>query len=140
MRFAAALLLATCGPAAAWANSEGDLPLQTMTMDEIMKARAAGTGCAWSSGSGRTVRVAMKKDRGAVKRDGRIIALRPAADAKEAFPYTYHRWTGGGMLISIRDSGRRIEQGYEHVETVAKLTLTENGRSRSWRGRLSCGS
>lgn len=140
MRFAAAFLLASCGPTAAWANPKGDLPLQTMTMDEIMQARAAGTGCAWLGGEGRTLRVAMKEDRGAVKRAGRVIRLVPAAGAKEVFPYTYHRWRGEGMEIAIEDSGRLVGQGTEHLETTAKLTLTENGRSRSWQGRLSCGS
>lgn len=140
MRFAAALLLTLCGPAAAWASPEGDVPLQTMTMDEIMQARAAGTGCAWLGGEGRTLRVAMKEDRGAVKRAGRVVRLVPAAGAKEVFPYTYHRWTGEGMEIAIEDSGRRVGQGTEHVETISKLTLTVDGRSRSWQGRLSCGS
>lgn len=33
--------------------------------------------------------------------------MRPAASAEEVFPYTYHRWTGGGMDVSIENSGRR---------------------------------
>lgn len=116
------------------------LPLEIMTFDEVVRAHAAGTGCTWLGGKGFTRRVAMKEDRGVVKRGGRIIALQPAAGAKEVFPYTYHRWTGGGMGISIEDSGKRVGRGYEHVETVATLTLTESGRTRSWRGRLNCGS
>ncbi|WP_294200180.1 hypothetical protein [uncultured Sphingomonas sp.] len=75
-----------------------------------------------------------------MKRNGRIVAMRPAASAEEVFPYTYNRWTGGGMDVSIENSGKEIGRGPQHVETVATLTLTENGRSRSWQGRLSCGS
>ena len=116
------------------------IPLETMTLRDVMAARTAGTGCAWLGGRGFTRRVAMKEDRGAVKRNGRIVAMRPAASAEEVFPYTYHRWTGGGMDVSIENSGKEIGRGPEHVETVATLTLTENGRSRSWQGRLSCGS
>jgi hypothetical protein len=116
------------------------IPLETMTFEEVAFARAAGTGCTWRGGAGFTRRVAMKEDRGAVKRDGRILRLRPAADAREVFPYTFHHWIGGGMGISIKDSGKEIGRGPEHVETLATLTITEEGRSRSWRGRLNCGS
>lgn len=116
------------------------LPLETMTFDEVVSARAAGTGCTWLGGSGFTRRMSMKEDRGAVKRNGRIIALHPAAGAEEVFPYTFHRWSGGGMNVSIENSGREVRRGPEHVETIATLTLIESGRSRSWPGRLSCGS
>lgn len=111
-----------------------------MTFDEVVRAHAAGTGCTWLGGKGFARRVAMKEDRAVVKRGGRVISLQPAVGAKEVFPYTYHRWTGGGIDISIEDSGKRVGQGYEHVETVATLTLTENGNTRSWLGRLNCGS
>ena len=116
------------------------LPLETMTFDEVVRAHAAGTGCTWLGGKGFTRRIAMKEDRGVVKRGGQIITLQPAAGAKEVFPYTYHRWTGSGMDIAVEDSGKRIGRGYEHVETIATLTLTEDGRTRSWPGRLNCGS
>lgn len=116
------------------------LPLETMTFDEVVRAHAAGTGCTWLGGKGFTRRIAMKEDRGVVKRGGQIIMLQPAAGAKEVFPYTYHRWAGSGMDIAVEDSGKRIGRGYEHVETIAMLTLTEGGRTRSWPGRLNCGS
>jgi hypothetical protein len=128
------------------ATAQGDahhmsaIPLETMTFEEIAAARTAGTGCTWLGGRGVTRRVAMKEDRGAVKRDGMIVTLRPAAGAKEVFPYTYLHWTGGGFDVSIVNSGKEVGRGPEHVETMATLTLTKNGRSRSWRGRLSCGS
>ncbi|MEN2749134.1 hypothetical protein [Sphingomonas sp. T9W2] len=116
------------------------MPLQTMTFDEIQAAGAAGTGCTWLGGDGLTVRVAMKEDRGAVKRQGRIIRLRPASGAPEVFPYTYHHWQGGGMDIQIRDDKKVVGRRYEHVETTALLILSEKGRRESWQGRLDCGS
>lgn len=116
------------------------MPLQTMSFDEIVAAKAAGTGCTWVGGRDLTVRLAMKEDRGAVKRRGRVVRLRPAPQASEAFPYTYHRWQGGGMDIQIKNNGKVVGRGEEHVETIASLTLREGARSRSWQGRLSCGS
>ncbi len=116
------------------------MPLQTMTFDEILAAKAAGTGCTWLGGSSLTLRMAMKKGRGAVKRGGRIVRLHPVSGAEGHFPYTYRHWRGGGMNIVIADSGRSTATGPEHVETIATLTLHESGRRRSWRGRLSCGS
>jgi hypothetical protein len=116
------------------------LPLETMTFEEVASAQAAGTGCTWLGGSGSTRRVAMKEDRAVVKREGKIVVLRPAAGAREVFPYTYHHWTGGGMDVSIENGGNEVGRGPEHVETMATLTLEEGGRSRSWPGRLNCGS
>jgi hypothetical protein len=121
-------------------SRSGAIPLESMTIDEVVRAGAAGTGCTWLGGSGSSRMVAIKEDRGAVKRGGIIIALRPAAGSKEMFPYTYRRWNGGGMAIAIEDSGKEIGRGPEHVETVATLRLAEKGRSQSWRGRLNCGS
>lgn len=133
-------LIASPATARVEARRASAIPLETMTFDEVASARAAGTGCTWLGGRGFTRRVAMKEDRGVVKRGGMIVRLRPAADAVEVFPYTYHHWTGGGMDVLIVNSGKEVGRGPEHVETMATLTLTENGRSRSWRGRLSCGS
>lgn len=121
-------------------SRSGAIPLDSMTIDEVVRAGAAGTGCTWLSSSASTRMVAMKENRGVVKRGGKIIALRPAAGSKEMFPYTYRSWIGGGMGIVIEDSGKLIGRGAEHVETVATLRLAEKGRSRSWRGRLNCGS
>lgn len=121
-------------------SSPMPLPLQTMTFTEILTARAAGTGCTWRGGKGATVRVAMKEDRGAVKRRGQIIRLRPAPGAPEVFPYTFHHWQGGGMDIRITDLGKTVGRGYEHVETTALLTLRQGERRWSWQGRLICGS
>lgn len=121
-------------------SRSGGIPFESMTIDEVVRAGAAGTGCTWLSSSASTRMVAIKEDRGVVKRGSKIIALRPAAGSKEMFPYTYRSWTGGGMEIAIEDSGKQIGRGPEHVETVATLRLAEKGRSQSWRGRLNCGS
>ncbi|MFE8585808.1 hypothetical protein ACFX59_17100 [Sphingomonas sp. NCPPB 2930] len=133
-------LIAPFAATRAYAQRVSAIPLETMSFEEMAAARAAGSGCTWLGGKGFTRRVAMKEDRGAVKRDGRIVMLRPAADASEVFPYTFHHWVGGGMDILIKNSGKEVGRGPEHVETLATLTLTEEGRSRSWRGRLNCGS
>jgi len=132
--------IAPCAAARGDMHRTSAIPLETMTFEEVASAQAAGTGCTWLGGMASTRRIVMQKEREAVKRNGGIVVLRPAAGAREVFPYTYHRWTGGGMEVSIENSGREVGRGSEHVETVATLTLTENGRSRSWRGRLSCGS
>lgn len=120
-------------------SRSGAIPPESMTIDEVVRADATGTYCTWLGSSGSTRMVAMKEDRGVVKRGGKIIALRPAAGSKEMFPYTYRRWTGDGMAITIDDRGKEIGRGPEQVETVATLRLADNGRSQSWRGRLHCG-
>lgn len=122
------------------ASSTSTIPFETMTLQDMATARAAGTGCVWLGGKDFTRRVSIKEDRGAVKRNGRIVALRPMAGAKEMFPYTYDHWIGGGMDVLIESGGKVVGRGPEHVETMAKLILTENGRSHSWQGRLNCGS
>lgn len=116
------------------------LPLETMTYKDAEQAGATGTGCTWLGGPGRTGRISMADDRAAVKRNGKIVALKKVAGAREVFPFTYHDWTGGGMTIAIRDTQKVSKRGNEYVETVAWLDLTENGRKRSWQGRLNCGS
>lgn len=133
-------LIDTSADARSNSRNASAIPLGTMTFEEVASARAAGTGCIWLGGRGLTRRVAMKEDRGAVKRHGKIVALRPATGAREVFPYTYHHWIGGGMDVSIANSGRKVARGSEYIVTVATLTLTENGRSQTWPGRLSCGS
>ncbi len=122
------------------AHRTSAIPLETMTLEEIAAARTAGTGCTWLGGRGVTRRVAMKENRGVMKRDGMIVTLRPVAGAEEVFPYTYLHWAGGGMHVTIVNSGKEVGRGPEHVETIATLTLTKNGRGRSWPGRLNCGS
>ncbi|MGN7161463.1 hypothetical protein [Sphingomonas sp. SAFR-052] len=111
-----------------------------MTFAEVEQAKLTGTGCTWLGGPDLSRRFATKEYRGVLKRRGQIVPLRPAPGAKEVFPYTYHQWVGGGMTIIVEDTGRIVGRGPENVETIATLRLIENGRSRSWAGRLNCGS
>jgi hypothetical protein len=115
------------------------LPLQTMTYEEAEHAGTAGTGCTWRGGPGDTRRLAMADDRAAVKRANGVVALKPAADAKALF-LTFDRWVGGTMHIVVRDTGKVVSSGDEFSETIAWLDLTEGGGTRSFPGRLNCGS
>ena len=81
----------------------------------------------------------MADDRAAVKRGGRVIAMKPAADAEPLF-FTYDRWTDGRTDVWIRDTGKVVRRGPEFSETLAQLDLNEAGRTRSFSGRLNCGS
>lgn len=116
------------------------MPLEAMTFPDAEKGGAVGSGCTWSGGPDRKGRMSMAGDRAAVKLKGRIVGLKPAVGAKEVFPFTYHRWTGSGMNIAIRDTAKVIGRGGESVVTMARLDLTAGGRTRSWQGRLDCGS
>ncbi len=116
-----------------------EIPLETMTFQDAERVGAVGTGCTWKGGSNRTGRLSMADDRAGVRRNGRVVALKPAPDAKELF-FTYDRWIGGGMRIVVRDTGKVVSRGHESSETVAWLDVVEGGRTRSFAGRLNCGS
>ena len=82
--------IAPIGPSAAArvdARRTTMIPLETMTFEEVASARAAGTGGNWLGGSGSTRFVALKEDQAAMKREGKIVVLSPAAGASEVFPY-----------------------------------------------------
>lgn len=115
------------------------MPLDTMTFRDAERVGAVGTGCTWKGGSNRTRRLFMADYRAGVMRNGEVIALKPAPDAKEMF-FTYDRWVGGKMRIVVRDTGKVVGRGQEFSATVAWLDLVENGRTRSYEGRLNCGS
>lgn len=117
-----------------------DIPLQTMSRAEGEETRTLGTGCSWNDRRGQTWRMAMVEDRAAVKRDGRLVILHPAKGNKELFPFTLDRWTDGRTVISIGQMGEPVMTGSESMEMPATLTIRENGRKRSWRGILNCGS
>ncbi len=81
----------------------------------------------------------MADDRAAVRRNGVILRMKPAAGAKPLF-LTYDRWTVGTLRIVIRDTGRVVRRGHEFSETIAWIDFEENGRKRSFEGWLNCGS
>lgn len=119
--------------------SRPTLPLEVMTRQDAEGVGAVGTGCTWKGGPDRTARLSMADDRAGVKGNGRVIALKPAPDAKALF-LTYDSWLGEGVRIVVRDSGRVVRRGREFSETTAWLDLMEGGRTRSFLGRLDCGS
>ncbi len=128
------------GSASRRTSLDGSLPLQTISFDESQSVGTVGTGCTWLGGTNRTRRVSMADDRAAVKLAGRVLTLQPAKGALEVFPFTYLRWTGPELELSIRDTKQVVKKGGEYVETVAWLDLYEKGGKRTWRGRLNCGS
>lgn len=115
------------------------LPIDVMTDQDAERVGAVGTGCTWKGGPDHTPRLSMADDRAGVRRNGRVVALTPAQGAKPLF-LTYASWVGAGIRIVVRDTGKVVRRGYEFSETVAWLDLTENGRTRSYAGRLNCGS
>lgn len=118
----------------------GGTPLQTMSYEEADAAGTTGTGCTWLGGAGRTRRLAIADRRAVVRHDGKIVILRPARGSKRIPPWTYRTWSGGGLLLSIRDTGQLIHSGAESRETIAWLDLRLHGRQQSWVGQLDCGS
>jgi len=114
-------------------------PLEILGFADAERAGAVGAGCTWLLAGDREGRLSMADDRAAVRRGGVVLVLRPAPDARRLF-LTYDRWIGDGMRLRVRDSGRIVRRGPESSVTVATLDLTSGGRTRSWRGRLDCGS
>ncbi|MFV0622674.1 hypothetical protein ACBY01_01505 [Sphingomonas sp. ac-8] len=110
-----------------------------MSYADAERAGAVGTGCTWRSGSDRKARLSMADDRAAVRRDGVIVALKPAVGAQALF-FTYDRWAGGGISILVRDSGKVVRRGHEFTETVAQLYIVKNGRMQPFLGWLNCGT
>lgn len=121
------------------AQPAASLPLAAMNYSEAERVGAVGSGCTWRDGNGRKSRLWMADDRAAVRRNGMVVALRPAEDAKAIF-LTYDHWIGDGMRILVRDTGKVLARGRESSETVAWLDLVMDGRAWSFRGRLNCGS
>ncbi|MBB3877799.1 hypothetical protein [Sphingomonas pseudosanguinis] len=121
------------------ASTASSLPLEPMSHADAEQAGAVGTGCTWRGGPGRKARLSMADDRAAVRRNGIVVALKPAADAKGLF-FTYDRWIGVGIRIVVRDSGKVVSRGHEFSETVAWITMTADGLTRTWQGHLNCGS
>lgn len=115
------------------------LPLDTLSYADAEQAGAVGAGCTWLQAGDRAGRLSMADDRAAVRLGSSIVALKPALDAKPLF-LTYDRWTGGGMRLRVRDSGKVVSRGRERSRTIALLELIMNGRARVWTGRLDCGS
>lgn len=121
------------------ANVPPSLPLETLSFADAERAGAVGTGCTWRLAGDRAGRLAMADDRAAVRRDGSVVALRPAPDTRPLF-LTYDRWIGEGVRLRVRDSGNIVRRGRESSVTAASVELTVGSRVRTWKGLLDCGS
>ena len=144
MRMIIAMALAATMPGAASDAAPpkkiSAVPFELMTYKDGGVTGTLGAGCTWSERRGdRGWIVGMTDDRAAVKHRGQLIVLKPAPGANDLAPFTFDRWTGGGLTIVIREVGPATADGTTGV-SPAMLVLTEAGRTRSYRGVLSCGS
>lgn len=121
------------------ATAASSLPLEPMSHADAKRAGVVGTGCTWRGGPDRKARLSMADDRAIVRRDGVLVALRPSAKSNALF-FTHDRWTGGGITILVHDTGKVVRRGHEFTETIARVDVTERGRTASFVGRLDCGS
>lgn len=133
-----AVLLASI-PAASTSTTVA-APLLSLSSKQIAAAGAHGTGCSWSLGYGSGILFAAADDRAAVRLAHGVVALRPAADAKDLFPFTFDRWREPGVSIGIRPAGRSARKGAEATIRRAVLTVSTGGKALELRGRLECGS
>lgn len=116
------------------------LPFERMTYEDVEAAGTLGAGCSWSERARDRTRVlSMTDDRAAVKRGGKLVALRPARNARDLAPFTYDLWEGGGMTIAVRKTGRSRPAGTA-VEGPAALSVTIGGETKTYAGRLNCGT
>ncbi|MFH8651971.1 hypothetical protein ACH37Y_04550 [Sphingomonas paucimobilis] len=115
-------------------------PLRPLSMAMVMKAGAAGTGCSWSLAKDRRMRFAAADDRAVIRLAAGIVRLRPAAGAGDLFPFTYDRWTGDGVTVTVKPVGPSTWKGTEVNEGAAYIEVHTPGHRWAARGRLNCGS
>lgn len=116
------------------------LPLRPLSMAIVMKAGAAGTGCSWSLEKDGRMRFAAADDRAVVRLAAGIVRLRPAAGADDLFPFTYDRWTGDDITVTVKPGGPSTWKGTEVNEGAAYIEVHTAGHRWAARGRLNCGS
>lgn len=138
-RMCASVMIVASGAAMA-AGPPRLQPMQPMTLDQVMKAGAGGTGCSWSLPGDRRMRFAAAGDRAAVRLHGRIVVLSPAIRAPELFPFTFAEWRADGVTVGIADAGRARRSNTEALTVRAMLTIVIRGTVRRMEGRMSCGS
>jgi hypothetical protein len=115
----------------------GALPLSSA---QIRAAKATGTGCSWSLAEDRRIRFAAADDHAVIRLPSGVVALRPAADARDLFPFTHDRWSGDGVAVSIASVGPATRKGSETLEQAADLEMNVSGRIWKRRGLMVCGS
>ncbi len=115
----------------------GALPL---TSAQIGATKASGTGCSWSQAKDRRIRFAASDDHAVVRLPSGVVALRPAADARDLFPFTHDRWSGGGVAVSVASVGPATRKGSETIEQAADLEVSVGATIWKARGLMVCGS
>ncbi|HXH14757.1 MAG TPA: hypothetical protein VNJ10_01340 [Sphingomonas sp.] len=118
-------------------RTAGALPLSSA---QIRGAKATGTGCSWSLAKDRGIRFAAADDHAVVRLPSGVVALRPAADARDLFPFTHDRWSGDGVAVRVAPVGPATRKGSETLEQVADLEVAVGGSLRKRRGLMVCGS
>lgn len=116
------------------------MPLQPMTLAQVMRAGAAGTGCSWSPSGSRRMLFAAADDRAVIRIHGRLVALQPRSGAEGLFPSTFAAWQAKGVKLEIEQLGRSRRYGTEATSAKAVLALAVNAKSYQMIGVLSCGS
>ncbi|RYY18161.1 MAG: hypothetical protein EON55_00180 [Alphaproteobacteria bacterium] len=106
---------------------------------DMSRSGMQGAGCAWMDGLGRSIRFVSSEDRALVKVDGAARILHPAPDAPDAFPFTYDRWVGDGIMVTVVRYGRTTGRG-ESTMTPAILNVVLSDRSFRSTGLLDCGT
>lgn len=129
---------AIMSPGAADAKrAAGALPL---SFAQIRAAKAIGTGCSWSLAKDRRIRFAAADDHAVVRLPSGVVALRPAADAHDLFPFTHDRWSGNGVAVSVASVGPATRKGSETLEQAADLGVSVGATIWKRRGLMVCGS
>ena len=118
-------------------RTAGALPLSSA---QITAARATGTGCSWSLTKDRRIRFAAADDHAVVRLPSGVVALRPAADAHDLFPFTHDRWSGERVAVRVASVGPAKQRGSEALEEAADLEVNVSGRIWKRRGLMVCGS
>lgn len=113
---------------------------QPMTLDQVMDAGAAGTGCSWSLPADHRMRFAAAHDRAAIRLNGKTIVLSPAPHARELFPFTFAEWRAAGVTVRIRQKGASRMLGTESHTSRATLRIVTRGATKLIDGVMSCGS
>ena len=114
--------------------------LLPLTQEQIRSAKAGGTGCSWSMEKESLVRFAAADDHAVIRLATGVRLLRPAADARDLFPFTFDGWTGEGATVKVISAGSATQSGTEALRKPADLVIAEGGTRTSLRGRLTCGS
>lgn len=86
------------------------------------------------------MRFAAADDRAVIRLAAGIVRLRPAAGAGDLFPFTYDRWTGDGVTVTVKPVGPSTWKGTEVNEGAAYIEVHTPGHRWAARGRLNCGS